>query len=107
MGAPFSADFDIFLPGTGTTAFRAALAWDNGTTGARGWGDWDLFDLDILVLDDTGAIVGRSATLDNNYELAEARLPLGKPYKLRVLCRQPPAATGVVFGLAWSSRSAN
>jgi len=106
-GAPFSRDFDIFLPGTGTTAFRAALAWDNGTTGTRGWGDWDLFDLDILVLDDTGTIVGRSATLDNNYELAEARLPLGKAYKLRVLCRQPPADRGVIFGLAWSSRSTN
>lgn len=106
-GAPFSKDYEIFLPGTGTTAFRAALAWDNGTNGPRGWGGWDLFDLDLLVLDDTGAIVSRSATLDNNYELAEARLTLGRAYKLRVLWRQPAATSSVIFGLAWSSRVTN
>lgn len=103
-GTKHEKDYPFRLSGTGTAAFRAALAWDQRAHGARGWGGWDLSDLDFLLLDDAGRIVGRSTTLDNNYELIESRIDRGRTYTLRILGSGVPKDGGVVFGLAWTSR---
>lgn len=98
-------DFPFRLPGTGTSRLRAALAWNNVAIGDPGWDlDYDLFDLDVLLLDAGGAVVASAASFDNNYEILETQVRRGETYTLRVASHPGAIADSTYFGLAWTSR---
>ncbi len=96
-------DVTIRLEGTGKAEFRAAMAWNNDPR-SMGSTDYDLYDLDVVLVDQTGRIRSRSATLDNNYELIQATIDRGQTYTLRVIGTKTPSAKELVYGLAWTSR---
>lgn len=100
----FRKDYKFRLSGSGAARLRAVIAWNNLADGVPGWDGYELYDLDLILMDAKYAVAGVAATFDNNYEILETTVQRGETYTLRILGTQPPKTGDVVFGLAWTSR---
>jgi len=88
-----------------TTAFvvKAALAWNSHVHSDDKGGiaselDWDL---NIVVMDSDGNIVGWSCSFDNSYEVVEFYAQPGALYTIRIV-RARWSSTPTWFGIAWT-----
>lgn len=57
-------------------------------------------DLDLMIFDASGAMVGYSGSWDNSYEIAEFAARAGQTYTIRI--RRWSGSNDVWFGLAWT-----
>ena len=57
-------------------------------------------DLDLMIYDSAGALVGYSGSWDNSYEIAEFRARPGETYTIRI--RRWSGTDSVWFGIAWT-----
>ncbi len=96
---------------------RIAIAWDQEPTYAR-YANEPSADLDLSILDPTGAEIARSVSWDNTYEIVEFTAPLTGQYRIRVQrfrCTQSPRWLGwawwqgaqiTVDGVGWDAQGA-
>ena len=84
---------------------KVALAWDSLATIT----DFFLFqigsdvlqvDLDLMVYDSGGALVGYSGSWDNSYEIAEFDARAGETYTIKI--RRWSGTADVWYGVAWT-----
>jgi hypothetical protein len=80
---------------------KVALAWDSVI--------WQFYygmfsvltvDLDLVVYDRTGVVVGYSGSWDNSYEIAEFAARRGETYTIKI--RRFSGAADVWYGIAWT-----
>jgi len=91
------------------TTVKVALAWDSDI------GEFSVFgltipissvlrlDLDLLIYDSAGAVVGYSGSWDNSYEIAEFRARPGETYTIKI--RRWSGTDDVWYGIAWNTTS--
>ena len=57
-------------------------------------------DLDLIIYDENGAVVGYSGSWDNSYEIAEFTGQPGKTYTIKI--RRWSGTDSTWFGIAWT-----
>ena len=91
------------------TTVKVALAWDGDVI------EWSFLgltlpiasvltlDLDLMVYDSGGNLVGYSGSWDNSYEIAEFRATPGETYTIKI--RRWSGTDDVWYGIAWNTVS--
>jgi hypothetical protein len=86
---------------------KVALAWDSKVTSVNFpfIGEIPLsssltVDLDLMVYDSNGALVGYSGSFDNSYEIAEFSVSPGASYTIKI--RRWSGTDDVWYGIAWT-----
>jgi hypothetical protein len=85
---------------------KVALAWDSRVdTWSIGNVELPLsstlaVDLDLMIFDSRGAMVGYSGSYDNSYEIAEFEGRLGETYEIRI--RRWSGTEDTWYGIAWT-----
>jgi hypothetical protein len=91
------------------TTVKVALAWDSDVI------EWSFLgltlpiasvltlDLDLMVYDSGGSLVGYSGSWDNSYEIAEFRATPGETYTVKI--RRWSGSDDVWYGIAWNTVS--
>jgi hypothetical protein len=91
------------------TTVKVALAWDSDITELSFFGltlpiaSVLTLDLDLMVYDSAGSLVGYSGSFDNSYEIAEFRARPGETYTIKI--RRWSGSDDVWFGVAWNTVS--
>ena len=109
--ADFGADrlstfgYRVSVPASGEHHVKVALAWNSKVTGFTIFGVgvyWSslTLDLDLMVYDSKGTLVGYSGSWDNSYEIAEFDGKPGETYTIRV--RRWSGKDDTWYGLAWT-----
>ncbi|WP_149302876.1 S8 family serine peptidase [Pareuzebyella sediminis] len=100
-------EYKVTLPNYifGPRKVKVALAWTSKTTKTSflfwSWYMSELkVDLDLIVYDENGAIVGYSGSWDNSYEIAEFTGQPGKTYTIKI--RRWSGTDSTWFGIAWT-----
>ena len=89
----------------GPRKVKVALAWTSKTkkTSFLFW-SWYMselkVDLDLMIYDENGSLVGYSGSWDNSYEIAEFTGQPGKTYTIKI--RRWSGTDSTWFGIAWS-----
>lgn len=98
--------YQVRIPSSGPRHLRVALAWNStatvtGTAPAAVYASQLDIDLDVRVFNSSGAVVARSASYDNSYEVVDFDATHGQTYtvKVRRFAFKPGAWTW--FGVAW------
>ena len=100
-------DYKISIPRNifGPRKVKVALAWTSKTqkTSFLFW-SWYMselkVDLDLVIYDENGAMVGYSGSWDNSYEIAEFTGQPGKTYTIKI--RRWSGTDSTWFGIAWT-----
>lgn len=110
--ADFGADrrstfeYRVTVPPDGARHVKVALAWNSKVSHTSILGIIHLYsskltlDMDIMVYDRAGALVGYSGSWDNSYEIAEFDGKAGETYSIRV--RRWSGTDDTWYGLAWT-----
>ena len=91
------------------TTVKVALAWDSDVIEWRFLGltipiaSVLTVDLDLMVYDSGGNLVGYSGSWDNSYEIAEFRATPGETYTIKI--RRWSGTDDVWYGIAWNTVS--
>ncbi|MFO7668191.1 MAG: S8 family serine peptidase [Bacteroidales bacterium] len=89
----------------GPRKVKVALAWTSKTTKTSflfwSWYMSELkVDLDLIIYDENGSMVGYSGSWDNSYEVAEFTGQPGKTYTIKI--RRWSGTDSTWYGIAWS-----
>lgn len=87
-------------------AVAVALAWDSTvSTGADGAPLTSMLnlDLDLMVYDDSGNLIGQGSSYDNSYEILEFGCHPGSHFTIKI--RRWSGTDDVWYGIAWTVRS--
>lgn len=100
-------DYKVSVPrySFGPRKVKVALAWTSKATKTSilffSWYMSALkVDLDLLIYDEEGVIVGYSGSWDNSYEIAEFTALPGKTYTIKI--RRWSGSDATWFGIAWN-----
>ena len=101
--------YRISVPGRlffARTTVKVALAWDSDVVEFRFLGlpsrsRRPELDLDLMIYDSAGALVGYSGSWDNSYEIAEFRARPGETYTIKI--RRWSGSDDVWYGIAWNT----
>lgn len=100
-------EYKVSIPNyiLGPRKVKVALAWTSKATKTSllflSWYMSELkVDLDLIIYDENGAIVGYSGSWDNSYEIAEFTGQPGKTYTIKI--RRWSGTESTWFGIAWT-----
>lgn len=100
-------EYKVSVPSSfyGPRKVKVALAWTSKATKTSflffSWYMSQLkVDLDLIIYDENGAVVGYSGSWDNSYEIAEFTGQPGKTYTIKI--RRWSGTDSTWFGIAWT-----